>query len=354
VAIYGNKTVLIIVIIAICRIAFAQQFAVNAYDGDSSQYPRQVKTIFVDLNSKAVISEIIIGQEGQIIDKKPLSIGRNSDTLLITVVMEGCYCDNSVAGNSRAKVSIFNPGDRRLILSYADSNLFIDTFEQLPDHMVFIHAETQEHPRRLMIGDFRLGPDNHFILRNERPEGFSYDVYPGPIRFEYLRPVALGYNLYSYIQGDARYIVRTNAARTLIRDTLLLHGEIIVIDSTRMTRVPDRGHIFAVVDDTLLYDFNQNWEAHTKTMIKEYGQDWIQSCLLIYDVRNFALLDSISIPDYPRGDYVDGAFDAADKIGPFIVYYFFGREGLTQFAPAMLFIFDTRTNEATWLRVGWR
>ena len=348
------KALVLLTILISFNLAFAQPFAVNAYDGDSSKYPRQVKTVFVDLDSKTILSEIIIGQEGQIINKRPISIGRDSDTLLATVVMEGCYCDNSVVGKNRVKVSIFNPTSRQLVLSYADSDLFIDTFEQLPDHKAFISAETLVQPRHEMIGDYNLDDDNHFLLQNARPQGFSYDVYSGPGHFEYLRPIALNHDLYAYINGNARCLVKTNTDRTRIIDTLLVHDKVIVIDSTMMSKFPDRSHVFAIIADTLLYDFNQNWEMHTTFSVREYGQNWIQSCLLVYNLNNFALLDSISLPDYPRGDYIDGDFNAADVIGPYIVYYFFGRDGIEKFAPAMLFIFDTRTNEASWLRVGCR
>jgi len=37
-----------------------------------------------------------------------------------------------------------------------------------------------------------------------------------------------------------------------------------------------------------------------------------------------------------------------------IYYYYFWQDGYEGFDPAYLLIFDTRTNEASWLRVGWR
>jgi hypothetical protein len=65
-------------------------------------------------------------------------------------------------------------------------------------------------------------------------------------------------------------------------------------------------------------------------------------------------MDSIPIPDYPEGDFISGSYGPAELVGPYIVYYFGESNDLGQLYPAMLFIFDTRTNEATWLRVGWR
>lgn len=44
----------------------------------------------------------------------------------------------------------------------------------------------------------------------------------------------------------------------------------------------------------------------------------------------------------------------AFSYGSYTYYYYFSGDGYGQFDPAYLLIFDTRTNEATWLRVGWR
>jgi hypothetical protein len=55
-----------------------------------------------------------------------------------------------------------------------------------------------------------------------------------------------------------------------------------------------------------------------------------------------------------EGGYIINEIGECDNIGPYMVYYYFAQEDYRYFSPAMLFIFDTRTNEATWLRVGWR
>jgi hypothetical protein len=103
-----------------------------------------------------------------------------------------------------------------------------------------------------------------------------------------------------------------------------------------------------------LYVFHQNYEYYGKFLQKTRNDNWIQSHLLIYDIDDFSLIDSLSIPDYPAGDYIIADFDVADVIGNYIVYYYAQPGGIEDYTPAMLFIFDTRTNEAAWLRVGWR
>jgi hypothetical protein len=122
----------------------------------------------------------------------------------------------------------------------------------------------------------------------------------------------------------------------------------------RLENYESRNSIFAVLD-TIIYVFSLNYELHFKGRIeKGYGQDWIDANVRMFNIRNFVLLDSLSLPDYPEGDFISGSYGVGEVKGPFITYYF-GQSGDMQLVyPAMLFIFDTRTNEATWLRVGWR
>jgi hypothetical protein len=289
------------------------------------------------VDNKTIINEVITGQEGAILNKKVLPIARGNDTLLISAAMEGCYCDNSVVGVNRSRISIFDPHTRSLIHSLVDSNLFIDAFERQGNRRIFVSAETLRQPRRVISGDFVLGPSLDLDLRNPRPADYTYGLYERLGPFSYLKELAPEINLYRGIG----YIIRTDEPRTAILDTL------------RLENTPYRSHIVSVID-TIIYDFNLNWEMHTEYTQKNYGQDWIDSHLRLYRLSDFTLLDSIPVADYPAGDYPNQTFDMADVVGPYIVYYFFGREGLTRYAPAMLFIFDTRTNEATWLRVGWR
>ncbi len=336
---YGKILFALAAIIALASSSFSQQYVINAYDGDS--IPKLVKTVFVDLNTKNILDEIVISDEGQILNKKALPISRNNDTLLISALIAGCYCENSVVGTPHTKLSVFNPISGTLVFSRTDSNLFLSFFEQLPDHRVFIAGEVYDQPLRSLRGDFTLGPSFNLVLRNPRSDEFAYNLYPGLGSFPQLRGLAIQRNLYKANYGSTWFIVKTNSSRQLILDSLILAGN------------PYRSHIIAVID-SLLYDFNLNWEMHTEFTEKSYGQNWIDSHVKIYRISNFAVLDSIPVADYPPGDYPDGTFDVADVVGPYIVYYFFGREELNRYAPAMLFIFDTRTNEATWLRVGWR
>jgi hypothetical protein len=112
-------------------------------------------------------------------------------------------------------------------------------------------------------------------------------------------------------------------------------------------------------NDSIIYAFILNESCWANT---EYGDTVIPqpSFLKIFSTKDLSLLDSIPIPN-PVPDsncasfgYDDWDEDIYDRTGNYLVYFFMGSVAIERFVPAMLFIFDTRTNQATWLRVGWR
>jgi hypothetical protein len=80
--------------------------------------------------------------------------------------------------------------------------------------------------------------------------------------------------------------------------------------------------------------------------------DSIRNAVYIYDANTLVLTNTVYLG---MGDkYLAKEFDNADYADDYLVYYFAKGDGYQRFDPAYLLIFDTRTNEATWLRVGWR
>jgi hypothetical protein len=144
--------------------------------------------------------------------------------------------------------------------------------------------------------------------------------------------IANGVELYSF-----------NESRNVITDSIVIGDEF------------KYSNIFGLNNNnTLVYSFNINYnimggpEDIQKRSIE-------QSYVKIYNADTFGFIDSLSIPDPSISDgYIMPEYSSCDNVGPFLLYYYFSGEDYRFYAPAMLFIFDTRTNEATWLRVGWR
>jgi hypothetical protein len=152
-------------------------------------------------------------------------------------------------------------------------------------------------------------------------------------------------NLYYSLNNSRYWLIRINNGGSLVTDSLMAE------DGSPSSA------IFAYHPVTnKIYIFHLNFEQHGKfsELDKNYGDRWIQPQVLVYDPDTFQLMERHTITDFIPGNYPLVENGPADVIGDYIVYYFFDDEWMGKFNPAMLFIFDTRTNEATWLRVGWR
>lgn len=80
--------------------------------------------------------------------------------------------------------------------------------------------------------------------------------------------------------------------------------------------------------------------------------DYIHNVVNLLSPADYSVINSISIN--PGGIYFSNEAGTAQYIDGLLVYYYSGWDDYRRFDPAYLFIFDTRTNEASWLRVGWR
>jgi len=336
---YG-KYVSIICIILFSSISIsAQEYAVNTYDIDDTSGFKQVKTKIIDLDSKSIVNEILISDIGYITSKIPVVYHRGRSTYLISVVLEGCYCKNSIPGIYKSNISIIDSTTKQLIYSHSDTNIIIFDLAQNSDNSVFISGEIKHPNEKTIYGDFVLKNNLRFRLKNQRPVGYHPHRFIELDRFTFYEPIDTLKQLYKANSSGNRFILKTDRE--------------VIFDSLQQNNDPERSLVFAS-KDSLLYVFHQNYEFYGKMIQKSRDDDWIQSHVLIYDGNDFSLVDSIAIPDYPEGEYIAGDFGVADVVGDYIVHYFFPKGGLEDFEPAMLFIFDTRTNETTWLRVGWR
>ena len=109
-----------------------------------------------------------------------------------------------------------------------------------------------------------------------------------------------------------------------------------------------------MTDKLYIFDLNYEYHIYEPEWEKLYGQDWITPEVYIYDPISLDLIECDTIADFPKNNFPGIEYGLADVVGNYIVVYFFDCELREGFLPAMLFIFDTRTNTARWLNVGWR
>jgi hypothetical protein len=331
----------------------AQNYFINTYMSLDSINTEQytVNTLKIDLESGSISNNLSVLETGTILNKLPYKIVRNTDTLLVTFSIDGIV----------AKNSSFSDNGNLLHLSICRilrNNMFnIVTRDFLNAKAILGEQQPTENSLRLALesdtssdyilppGMYTIGVDNNLNILNRA----SIDEVPGGIAnlggYSLLRKVwgADSYQLYHSFHNTQYWLVKLN-------DRLSA-----VIDSVQLRQTGGQATIYAYhPTQNKFYCFHLNYEMHGKFVNKNREDYYTNPEVLIYDPSTLRLLETRSIADYPEGNYPGKENGLADVVGDYIVYYFSQDDWMGIYAPAMLIIFDTRTNEATWLRVGWR
>ena len=195
-----------------------------------------------------------------------------------------------------------------------------------------------------MEGKIVLNPDHHLSIADSRENRFRDDEHPIISGFRFFNRMRNGNNrIYWNLIDRGMYLLNIDVTNRILIDSLNVGNDM------------DYSYLFALSsDDSLIYFFHINSNilgGPEEQQKKSIGPSY----LLGFRASSLILVDSIPII-YPSLDYGYSFAEIGncDWVGPYLVYYFFHGEDYRYFSPAMLFIFDTRTNEATWLRVGWR
>ncbi len=341
VRISGNLILPIILILLLFSKIEANETVLNCYDttkGNNGFY--YIKTKFVDLDLKRIAFSIDIAPEGELVNLKPAQIARQNDTLLISAVDIGCYCKNTAPRENYTHLAFLSKASRNLLAQRDLPNHMLSELLGLNENEVFIRGSRFEGQSAISMDGIYIFRPNHNL---ERIRDVNIDFYPHT-------KVILGPDELAQEIGNNAYFDVFDGHYYLIR----LGENGIVEDTIRLESFESRNMIFAL-KDTILYAFSLNYEIHFKgESYKGYGQDWINPNLRRFNINTFELVDSLPLLDYPEGDFISGSYGVGEVIGPYITYYFGEPGDMHVLYPAMLLIFDTRTNEATWLRVGWR
>ncbi len=331
--------------------ASGQYYYVNTYEGPDEYGPVHIHVKSIDLSRALIISDLEIQGQGLILYKKPVSVNLRNNIRLLSFLENGGFNKNSEMGLPHyiTYYSIYDAQNGNMSLIRNDSLIgeVIDFISQFPQEEGFRFGITTDSNSTFILpsGIYTLSDDNGFRLIREVP---LVDE-PGLIRnmsgYDYLHKIPYddSFHLYWTFQNMQYWLVELNNNQNLVLDSLQLRF-------TKGESVPFAYH----PGRNKFYYFNVNWESHTKFIDKSRQDNHINPEVRIYDPQNLELIQNISITDYPDGQYPYQEYGLADVIDDYLVYYFFESDDIAKFAPAMLFIFDTRTNQATWLRVGWR
>ncbi len=299
----------------------------------------------INLDQKAIVNTVDTPIKGWVPLGTPLTVERNGKQFFIVVANDGEPAKNSdFLPYPVLNYSVINSNMQLGASRHLDSMTLVDIYrypEKSPSYKVFEdHGESEV----IFRGKPALGPEDslEFIERRYYPQS------------ENEQPIISGYQYFERIYpSNDRYYWFANCNRGI--DLLVIdYPNRILIKSREIANNRNHGNLFAL-SDSVIYAFFTNCNIVGGSIESLQKLDRDSSYLITYKPETLEQIDSIWLP-YPSLDsgYVAGETGICDRVGPYMVYYFFNDDGIELYAPAMLFIFDTRTNEATWLRVGWR
>jgi hypothetical protein len=305
-----------------------------------------INTIYkIDLVSRSVVDSISLPISGEFLQNRPIQFAVRGNDYLISFVNAGLAGKNSVAtGRSAAEYAVVERDQFRLVGH--DSLPFVFIYDiKHPDGDFLILEWLDETPGQEghFRGTYSMDSRDLRLHRQQRREHRSRDDSVLVIG-DHLNPVPLLLNhlpriYWDLVDGSRIVLFKTDS-----------HGDI-----SNQLQIGDRALSSVLVgynpDNELVYYFQFCYVLASYSPPKT-SPDSINNEVHLIRPGDFSIEEIVQMPAPPQ--VVSNELGSVEFVSGQFVYYFSGSENYRYFLPAMLFIFDTRTNEATWLRVGWR
>jgi len=297
----------------------------------------------IDLDRKQIVTSIRVPLRGEIDPKTPLVLQGHNQKYMIILTVNGVTGKNTnLLGDWVTYYVVYDiMGNQLGVDSLLGMNLF-DFSTSSGDSINLTCVDRTRRGEPVLKAYMTMDSNAKITLtfNGEEDEILS----PAVGKFKHYQRLFENNNRYfSNLDKDGIYLLSLNSVNNVLLDSL---------------RIDDRfrrSYLFGLSEnDSTIYLFHLNYnELGGPSSLKKVEMD--SSCLRIINAQSFDMIDSIYIPNPPIDlGYSFGELGSCDRVGPYFVYYFFKGEDYRYYSPAMLFIFDTRTNQASWLRVGWR
>lgn len=304
-----------------------------------------IKVSKINLDTKEVTDFDTAGLCYMIINPRPIVFTRN-DSDYIFAATANCSWGKRVPASSDcySDYVIYNDVGKIIHRGVLERKYVYCKERSLGSDVKIKYREYTDSLHYWRYGTINLQDDNTIILSPDTiPAGEdpTSSIISG---FQYFKRIdKRNDSIYWDVGHNAVYLLRIDTDKKVLLDSL---------------RIPDkRTHtcLFALSDDQRrIYTFH---------FFAQYGHKYYEngtppilpSYIKVYRADTLVLIDSFAVPapSAAKG-YVAAEWASAERIDEYIIYYFFADEGIELFDPAMLYIFDTRNNESTWLNVGWR
>jgi hypothetical protein len=346
---HGNSKIAIFVLLWQMSL-FAYGFAQGNYyylcSYATSNWGTPVALVKVNLDTKSIESQLEIPIRGELAFRTPVPIVRNNHIYYVVATNDGDAAKNATSlPFPLLRYSVVDDNMHSVAQGQLDGISLLGLFQYPlnPQTAIRIYKRLDDSSTTYR-GRPILGSRRNFDVDNlVREQNIDEDS-----------PVIGGFQYFNRIDptNDRFYWNTKNQGVYLL---VIDYQNRILLDSLQIINNRSYANLFEFSQrDSIIYAFFINYNSLGGPEDSQ-KQSIDPSFLITYRSTSLTRLDSIPLP-YPALDYgyVQPEIGNCDQVGPYFIYYFFLQETYKYFSPAMLFIFDTRTNEATWLRVGWR
>ncbi|HBY99923.1 MAG TPA: hypothetical protein DEO84_01260 [candidate division Zixibacteria bacterium] len=341
---------------------FAQVYLLTTYEkqADSTTYSAYVEKI--DLDQQAVLVKVKLCNGGIMNDRKPHPFKKNGRKYYAVFMQYGEFEKSIDPENithfalSADSVSYFIlDNSLNIVKNITIPDAFSPGVTYSADSALILSMEKNNEMSSSITPSYIM--DNNFNLQRAQP-GKDFKYAGGNTkgiddigRFKYIGPINRNDNpngIFSSldVSEGSHWLLNLNGKHDAVIDSLPI--DIDKVATTIFNYHPKAQKFYMINFNYVNYNLISDVES-------DNGQCCIEPRLLIYNPTNLKLLQIMPLPDYTL-DICPARLGTwyAEIVGDYLVYNFPRGEFGPGYRPAMLFIFDTRTNEATWLRVGWR
>ncbi len=324
---------------------FAQYYYVNGYSSTNDVMCNN--TIYkIDLENKVILDSINFNIQGEFVDEKPsqINIG-NRWRFLISLLTNGLSGKNSIPMEN-VNTYYFIVNRENFTITHQNSLPLRQVTEIkniTGDSLNLAWIDDSDNRGGFFRSKYIFNRFNNQFIEVERFDEDSepeHEIiigsYKNPYSFGLHNEMKYYYDFYgdSYVnifstQNDSDIVFEMNAGDFSQESIILGHSP----------------------ENNFIYNFKLRFKLLSMYPPPE-SPDSIHNTVTIIDGSSFNIINTFELD--PGNIYLAKELGQVDYINGYLVYYFARSDGYGRFDPAYLLIFDTRTNEASWLRVGWR
>jgi len=331
-----------LVIIFVRDIVVAQDdYYINTYLATDSGIFRNA-LLKIDLRSRRVADSLAFYINGEFLQKRPLSLANfDRGNYSLDFIINGLSGKNSeMTGQVNTHYFVINNRILNIVRQDSLIGAQLTRIRQVRGDSIFVDLIDDQSGgwRRANYRMERNGLDLREIDRQlpHQNDHIIIGDYRDPITINNMGNRKYYYDL---VDGEMAVLFAADSLGTILNEHIVgnISQETIIIGfNTR---------------DSLIYYATLKFKL-LSTDPEYSSNDSIRNEIIRLNANSFVVVDSLSLE--PGIAYFANEIGAADFVGDLLVYYFSKGDGYKRFDPAYMLIFDTRTNEATWLRVGWR